>query len=177
MLAFIWDSASECSDSVVFVSPTMHRIVATSAGIWMSSISRLRRELAAVFFSNPLILYFPWVYASFCYAKVTTYNRLKIMVWDIITSLSLFRPWLRTWVEVWSILVCNQSASQSNPISQCSASFFLQTPLLQLARSQPTLTSASTDPNPPKVGDQPLRYPKVPTKSPVHLSSDFLHWQ
>lgn len=79
-LAFTSDSASECSDSVVFVSPTIHRIVAISAGIWMSSITRLRRELAAVFFSNSLILYFPSVYAGFCHAKVTTYNRLRIMV-------------------------------------------------------------------------------------------------
>lgn len=44
----------------------MHRISAISAGIWMSSISRPRREIDVVFFSNRLILYFLSVYAGFC---------------------------------------------------------------------------------------------------------------
>lgn len=44
----------------------MHRISAISAGIWMSSISRPRRELDVVFFSNRLILYFQSVYAGCC---------------------------------------------------------------------------------------------------------------
>lgn len=45
----------------------MHRISAISAGIWMSSISRPRRELDVVLFSNRWILYyFESVYAGFC---------------------------------------------------------------------------------------------------------------